>query len=1081
MCRTPGSGRVLALVLCGWPALGATFGVVVPHTAPLADIAIDQARNRLYLLNPTVSPPTVEVYNTAAKPPSLAPGTSSIAVDPVPMSMAMSRSGQYLYVACYSSAALDIIDLNKLAMVGAVRLPADPEAVAVGYDETVLIGTIGTSTGQGVLTVYNPGASAANSLRAVVVAPAAPTAPAIPLPANNAYLSGHGKMAATPDGKTIVGVHEQAASRVVWVYDVASETVLRSRTLTNSGPAASPPTSILAVSPDGSRLLSGNILFDATSLLVLGQQNANNAPFTFAPGSNFATQTAQGGAVFTPDGKSLLAAYNIVPVQSPAAQVNTSQLLVDSPDNLLVQLGIQLPEQLSGKMAITSDGAAIYAISESGFMQLPIGALQQTSPIAVPDASAALLATDQCGVTAAQNSAVIPVRNAGGGRMTISVQVLAGAATSVQARATAKSYGGDVTVQINPAVSRTLGTAAPDQLLIQSAEAVNIVPAVRIYQNNRNAEARGAIIPVDTGAGSLGLTDLVADPARPRLYIANPGLNRIEVFDTQQQQFLTPVTVGQLPRSIALAGDGNTLYVANSGGEFLTVVDVSKLAVAAEVTFPPLSFGSALPILNPLLVASTQHGPQVMMSDGSLWQVVGSTMTPRTLDPLIFGTAGTVSTPANASFVSSPEGSYAMLLAGNGAGYLYSASEDAFIATRQVVPTPIASTYFGAASAGPNGSYFLVDGLQLNSSLTIVSSTATGGSPTGGGAPPAPTATTRPVPAVAAVNAQSYLRFSTPIRASTATAPSDAGLVEMVSVSSQAATASANALEGPLTQLTGAARVNVPGRTLAYDAASSTAYALTESGLSVIPMTPAASASPQISSGGVVNLANYQARIAPVGLFAIFGRNLAANAVYSSTPLPTLLGGVCVTLNNAAIPLIATSATQINAQVPPTLAAGSYPLVIRSVSAQAASAAVNVTVAKYAPAVFVDQNGAAIYHRDGARVDQDHPATRDEPLTVFATGLGVTTGGRVTAGVPSPSNPLAVTAPVGLFFGDPTIGNSGVIVDWSGLAPGEIGVYQLNCRIPGDHLSGKGLAVTLEIGGIASPVTGANVALVWVD
>jgi uncharacterized protein (TIGR03437 family) len=167
--------------------------------------------------------------------------------------------------------------------------------------------------------------------------------------------------------------------------------------------------------------------------------------------------------------------------------------------------------------------------------------------------------------------------------------------------------------------------------------------------------------------------------------------------------------------------------------------------------------------------------------------------------------------------------------------------------------------------------------------------------------------------------------------------------------------------------------------------------------------------------------------------------------------------------------------------VPPTLAAGTYPLVIRSISSQTASSSVNVTVARYAPAVFVDQDGAAIYHQDGTRVDQDHPATRDEPLTIFATGLGVTTGGKVTAGVPSPSSPLAVTAPVAVFFGDPTISNSGVIVDWSGLAPGEIGVYQIDCRIPGDHLSGNGLAVTLEIGGTASPVSGANVPLVYVD
>jgi len=90
---------------------------------------------------------------------------------------------------------------------------------------------------------------------------------------------------------------------------------------------------------------------------------------------------------------------------------------------------------------------------------------------------------------------------------------------------------------------------------------------VRVYQNNRNTEQRGAILPVDTGATNSGLTDMLADTTRQRLYIANPGLNRVEVFDMQRKQFLAPITVGQLPRSLAFGQDNNTLYVANSGGE----------------------------------------------------------------------------------------------------------------------------------------------------------------------------------------------------------------------------------------------------------------------------------------------------------------------------------------------------------------------------------------------------------------------------------------------------------------------------------------------------------------------------------
>jgi uncharacterized protein (TIGR03437 family) len=301
-------------------------------------------------------------------------------------------------------------------------------------------------------------------------------------------------------------------------------------------------------------------------------------------------------------------------------------------------------------------------------------------------------------------------------------------------------------------------------------------------------------------------------------------------------------------------------------------------------------------------------------------------------------------------------------------------------------------------------------------------------------------------------------------------------------VTTERTTASANALEGPLTAATGTVRVNTSGRIMALDPSGATAYVLTASGLSIIPIVTATTqAAPQLAGSPVVNAANFTAPVAPVGLISIFGKNLAATATASATPLPTILGGTCVTLNNAPIPLLATTAGQINAQVPPTLAAGSYPIVIRSIANQAASGSVNVTVAKYAPAIFFDAQGPVIMHKDGTRVNKQHPATRDEELTIYATGLGATTGGKVTAGMPSPSSPLAVTAPIQLWFGNPTISNTAVIVDWSGLAPGYIGVYQINCRIPGNHYNGNALPVTLRIGGVSSPTTGPTAAVVYVD
>jgi uncharacterized protein (TIGR03437 family) len=230
-----------------------------------------------------------------------------------------------------------------------------------------------------------------------------------------------------------------------------------------------------------------------------------------------------------------------------------------------------------------------------------------------------------------------------------------------------------------------------------------------------------------------------------------------------------------------------------------------------------------------------------------------------------------------------------------------------------------------------------------------------------------------------------------------------------------------------------------------------------------------------------VNTANYQSAVATGGLISIFGTNLASAATAASNPLPTVLGGTCVTVNNTPIPLLATSSGQINAQLPPTLAAGRYPVVVRSIAGQAASNSMTMTVAKYAPAVFVDAQGPALYHADGTRVTPDTPGERDEKLTLYVTGMGATTGGKVTAGTPAPASPLAVTAPVNLYFGNPLIKEAAIIVDWSGLQPGSIGVYQINCRIPGAHIKGDGLPITVKIGGVSSPVTGINVPLVSVN
>src|SRR5271166_5829929 len=58
---------LLVLILSASPCLAATFGTVVAHAQPLADLVLDEARKRIYVVNTAAN--QVEVYSTSTNPP----------------------------------------------------------------------------------------------------------------------------------------------------------------------------------------------------------------------------------------------------------------------------------------------------------------------------------------------------------------------------------------------------------------------------------------------------------------------------------------------------------------------------------------------------------------------------------------------------------------------------------------------------------------------------------------------------------------------------------------------------------------------------------------------------------------------------------------------------------------------------------------------------------------------------------------------------------------------------------------------------------------------------------------------------
>ena len=198
---------------------------------------------------------------------------------------------------------------------------------------------LGTSATTGVLSIYDQTQSTGQQLQSVTV-PALPSAPA-PLPPTTLtrpVRTFSGTLKRTPDGSHIVGViTPTASSTYIFVYEVASGIVLQNRTISGAS-------SVLSVSPDGSRFMAGMTMYDISTLAIVAQQNNANAPFTFANAVN--TTQNVGGSVFSPDGTAIYSAFNTAANTTPTPPPLASTLLVGDPANLGILLGINLPESI---------------------------------------------------------------------------------------------------------------------------------------------------------------------------------------------------------------------------------------------------------------------------------------------------------------------------------------------------------------------------------------------------------------------------------------------------------------------------------------------------------------------------------------------------------------------------------------------------------------------------------------------------------------------------------------------------------------------------------------------------------------
>jgi hypothetical protein len=410
---------------------------------------------------------------------------------------------------------------------------------------------------------------------------------------------------------------------------------------------------------------------------------------------------------------------------------------------------------------------------------------------------------------------------------------------------------------------------------------------------------------------------------------------------------------------MAMGSDGNILYVGNIGGESISIVDLDLGKVVDSVQFPPIPRNGTAALIYPRTLANGLFGLQFVMSDGSQWKVVsGNQATVRPADSV---TPVKLAGAPNYGMLSTTDGKYILTLNGTGIAYLYDAVSDAYVSQRQLLTGTIQG-YYGVLGAGPSGSYFLMDGLILNSALTVVGGSAQPGAQSitinpggpgfpGGGGGGGITVTIvnigqRNVAALAALSDSAFLRLTTPVRQTITTATRDDSrtTLEMINLNTGEDQLIGVAPENPVTSVFGTTRSNVQARMMAVDAAGATAYAITLSGLSVISLAPAGSNTRPAIAGGVMNSADGTANIRPGSFITISGSNLAGAAVADSLPPPTILGGSCVTFGDVAVPLLVTSSGAIQAQVPDSLRPGTQVVAVHSLATAQQSDPVTITI-----------------------------------------------------------------------------------------------------------------------------------------
>lgn len=992
------------VVFLAGSAVAGTFGKVVTIGGEAADVALDEARGVLYIANFTAN--RIEVMSLATNAVQ-----TSINVSAQPSSLALSPDGHWLLVGHYGNNAapatpqngLTLIDLNNKNAKQSFALGNAPLGVAFGIDNRALVVT----TGEFIL--FDPAIGSTTTLNTVagVAAKALPVAPAN-FPPNIVGAS----VASSADYTTIYGLGDN----LIFRYDAAHHSI--DGGLYTSSPPQGPRS--VSVAADGSYFAAGWSVADAFL--------HDNAEFPNPSG------ILNIGSHAVDSNKGII--YSQVPAKAGDAPV----LTIRDADNLTLRESIQLPENLAGKSVLTSDGSIIYSVSDSGVTVLPVGLLGK-APRVKAAVRSMVFRGNFCDRRVATQTLTItdPGGNHTAFRITPSVNGISVSPSSGVTPAV-------VQVSVDPNVFQNQKGTVLANLDITSSAAVNIPASVRVSINSHEPDQRGSYLDIP---GTL--VDLIADPTRQRYYVLQQDQNQVLVYNGVNNTQLAALRTCTKPMSMAVTFDSRSLLVGCDNAHIMSVFDLETLQPAPLID--TLSgYVQSIAVSSKAILAVMRDG------GGGLPFVAKVDLTSRVATRLSSLGVFTNAVNLNTVLAASPNGSRILLASADGNVMLYDANVDSFTVSRQDVKA------LGGAYAASAFDQFIVGNTLMNSSLVPIAQleTATG-------------------------NSSGFLFVDNAAVRTTAPDSVSPGIIQRVDLTTGAGIRPTRMIEAPLLGAVKAAPSSSSGgsggssdsgsggtpttlqnnafvRSLAMLQDRSEFVSLTTSGITILgPSYDAAVAAPQIAA--VVSAADGKSAAAPGGLISVYGNQLSpTNLATSQIPLQTALADSCLTVNGQPMPLLFVSSNQINAQMP-FQAVGNTTVIVHTPGG--VSDNFNLVVQSAAPAVF--RSGVAgpatdvptlVRASNGLLVTDSDPVHRDDVLVIYLTGMGAVTP-VVDNGMPAPADPLALalTAPT------VKLGGTNLDILYAGLAPGLVGVYQINVHVPPSAPQGLSVPLTISQSG----------------